>query len=55
MTSALLQPTWWEGDGPPTDEPRPLAKSVAASMSSVLAAIQAPTGRLRQWRNRRLT
>lgn len=55
VTSALLQPTWWEGDGPPTDEPRPLAKSVAASMSSVLAAIQAPTGRLRQWRNRRLT
>ncbi|QNI06139.1 patatin-like phospholipase family protein [Mycobacterium kubicae] len=55
VTSALLQPTWWEGDGPPADEPRPLAKSVAASMSSVLAAIQAPTGRLRQWRNRRLT
>ncbi|OBJ47073.1 patatin-like phospholipase family protein [Mycobacterium sp. 1423905.2] len=55
VTSALLQPTWWAGDGPPTTEPRPLAKSVASSMSSVMAAIQAPTGRLRQWRNRRLT
>jgi hypothetical protein len=55
VTSALLQPTWWEGGGPPVAEPKTRAKSVASPMSSVLAALQLPTGRLARWRNRRLT
>ncbi|MGV7831600.1 patatin-like phospholipase family protein [Mycobacterium kansasii] len=55
VTTALLQPTWWEGDGPPVAEPVARAKSVASSMSSVLAAIQLPTGRWARWRNRHLT
>ncbi|KZS56886.1 hypothetical protein A4G26_16535 [Mycobacterium kansasii] len=55
VTTALLQPTWWEGDGPPVAEPAAGAKSVASSMSSVLAAIQSPTGRWARWRNRHLT
>lgn len=55
VTTALLQPTWWEGDGPPVAEPAARAKSVASSMSSVLAAIQLPTGRWARWRNRHLT
>ncbi|CAM4460520.1 Patatin-like phospholipase [Mycobacterium basiliense] len=55
VTSALLQPTWWEGDGPPAAEPHLGAKSVASSMSSVMAAIHSPTGRVARWRNRHLT
>lgn len=55
VTSALLEPTWWEGDNPPVAGPAVRAKSVASSMSSVMAAIQAPTGRFRRWRNRHLT
>ncbi|VAZ91693.1 patatin-like phospholipase family protein [Mycobacterium pseudokansasii] len=55
VTTALLQPTWWEGDGPPVAEPTARAKSVASSMSSVMAAIQSPTGRWARWRNRHLT
>ncbi len=55
VTTALLQPTWWEGSCPPAGEPRARAKSVASSMSSVMGAIQMPTGRIRRWRNRRLT
>lgn len=55
VTTALLQPTWWEGEGPPVAEPAAGAKSVASSMSSVLAAIQSPTGRWARWRNRHLT
>ncbi|ETW22641.1 patatin-like phospholipase family protein [Mycobacterium gastri] len=55
VTTALLQPTWWEGGGPPVAEPAARAKSVASSMSSVLAAIQSPTGRWARWRNRHLT
>ncbi|ORB86103.1 hypothetical protein B1987_22665 [Mycobacterium kansasii] len=55
VTTALLQPTWWEGDGPPVAEPTARAKSVASSMSSVMAAMQLPTGRWARWRNRHLT
>ncbi|OBI72734.1 patatin-like phospholipase family protein [Mycobacterium asiaticum] len=57
VTSALLQPTWWEGDAPaaPSTEPQERAKSVASSMSSVMAAIQAPNSRFARWRGRRLT
>ncbi|KZS70129.1 hypothetical protein A4G27_21385 [Mycobacterium kansasii] len=55
VTTARLQPTWREGDGPPVAEPTARAKSVASSMSSVMAAIQSPTGRWARWRNRHLT
>jgi predicted acylesterase/phospholipase RssA len=60
VTTALLEPTWWEGSAPaspaaPGGESQPRAKSVASPMSAVMAAIQVPTGRLRRWRNRRLT
>ncbi|WP_062540116.1 patatin-like phospholipase family protein, partial [Mycobacterium celatum] len=52
VTSALLEPTWWEGDGPPAGGPAKRAKSVASPMSAVMAAIQAPTSRIARWRNR---
>jgi predicted acylesterase/phospholipase RssA len=58
LTSALLQPTWWVGDGPPTHQgarTEKRAKSMASPMSAVMDAIQLPTGRVRRWRNRRLT
>jgi hypothetical protein len=57
VTTALLQPTWWEGDAPPVPgaEPAPREKSVASPMSAVMAAIRLPTNRFERWRNRRLT
>ncbi len=55
VTSALLEPTWWEGDRPPVPAAKPAAKSVASPMSAVMAAIQVPTNRFARWRNRRLT
>jgi predicted acylesterase/phospholipase RssA len=55
VTSALLQPTWWEGDGPPAAKPKARAKSVASPMSAVMAALQVPTSRVARWRNRYLT
>ncbi len=56
VTSALLAPTWWEGDGPPVPagKPKARAKSVASPMSAVMAAIQVPTSRFARWRNRYL-
>jgi predicted acylesterase/phospholipase RssA len=55
VTSALLQPTWWKGDGPPVGGPATRAKSVASPMSAVMAAMQVPTNRFARWRNRHLT
>ncbi|WP_292981754.1 patatin-like phospholipase family protein [Mycobacterium sp.] len=55
LTTALLTPTWWEGDSPPVAKPKTLPKSVASPMSAVMAAIQAPTNRLSRWRDRYLT
>jgi predicted acylesterase/phospholipase RssA len=57
LTSALLQPTWWDGDGPPIPAGKPKAhlKSVASPMSAVMAAIHVPTNRFARWRNRYLT
>jgi hypothetical protein len=57
VVSALLQPTWWEGDSPavPGAEPAARTKSVAASMSAVMSALQLPTNRFARWRKRRLT
>jgi predicted acylesterase/phospholipase RssA len=50
VTTALLQPTWWEGDSPPAAKPKTLPKSVASPMSAVMAAIQVPTSRISRWR-----
>ena len=60
VTSALLEPTWWEGTAPPVPaasatQATAHAKSVASSMSSVMAAIQLPTNRFARWRDRHLT
>jgi hypothetical protein len=55
LTSALLEPTWWEGDGPAVPTTEPPAKSVASPMSAVMAAIQLPRTRLARWRSRHLT
>jgi predicted acylesterase/phospholipase RssA len=60
VTSALLEPTWWDGLAPPAPavpatEAKAHAKSVASSMSSVMAAIQLPTSRFARWRSRHLT
>lgn len=57
VTSALLQPIWWEGDRPavPGTEPAARPKSVAWPMSAVMAGIQLPRNRFTRWRNRRLT
>jgi hypothetical protein len=57
VTSALLQPTWWEGDSPavPGLDSRTVTKSVAASMNAVMDAVQLPRNRFARWRNRRLT
>ena len=57
VTTALLQPTWWEGDSPAVGDAEPAAwpKSVAWPMSAVMAAIQLPQNRFERWRSRRLT
>ena len=57
VTTALLQPTWWDGDRPvvPGAEHDTRPTSVASPMSAVMAAIQEPANRLVRWRNRRLT
>jgi hypothetical protein len=39
----------------PGAEPAPREKSVASSMSAVMAAIRLPTNRFERWRDRRLT
>jgi predicted acylesterase/phospholipase RssA len=56
VVTALLQPTWWEGDRsavPGVVPARPA--SVASPMSAVMAATHEPVNRLARWRNRRLT
>ena len=57
VTTALLRPTWWEGDSPAAGEAETAAepKSVAWPMSAVMAAIQLPQNRFERWRSRRLT
>jgi predicted acylesterase/phospholipase RssA len=53
VTTALLKPTWWVGDGPPAGrKPKKPPKSVASPMSAVMAAIQVPTSRFARWRDR---
>ena len=54
VVSALLAPTWWEGDRPPTPGEVPArAGSAVPSMSAVMAAIRSPKGRLARRRSRR--
>lgn len=56
VTTALLEPTWWQGDRPAVPGAEPGTRpSVASPMSAVMAAIQEPANRLARWRNRRLT
>lgn len=56
VTTALLEPTWWEGDRPAVPGAEPATRpSVASPMSAVMAAVQEPANRLARWRNRRLT
>jgi predicted acylesterase/phospholipase RssA len=54
VTTALLEPTWWEGDGPavPGADTAPAKDSVASPMSAVMAALTVPTSRFSKWRNR---
>lgn len=53
VTSALLEPIWWEGATPvaPAEEPAS-PTTVASPMSAVMAAIRLPTSRLAKLRNR---
>ncbi|MGJ3279943.1 patatin-like phospholipase family protein, partial [Mycobacterium tuberculosis] len=44
VTSALLEPTWWEGDRPPPHPPPERTKSAPSSMSALMAASQEHTG-----------
>ncbi len=57
LTSALLEPTWWEGDGPAVPGAGPAAgpASVAWPMSAVMGAIHGPRNRFQRWRDRHLT
>ena len=56
VTTALLEPTWWEGDRPAVPRAEPdFRPSVASPMSAVMAAIKEPANRLARWRNQRLT
>ncbi len=57
VVTALLEPIWWDGQGPPTARAREVApaKSVAWPMSAVLGAMQLPHNRFQRWRDRHLT
>lgn len=56
VVSALLQPTWWEGDTPSVAGGRRRPRtSVASPMSAVMSAIHLPRTRLQRWRNQHLT
>ena len=57
VVTALLEPIWWDGHGPPTARAREVApaKSVAWPMSAVLSAMQLPHNRFQRWRDRHLT
>ena len=55
ITSALLEPIWWEEAGP-VGRPGPaVAASVASPMSTVLSGVARPRNRLGRWRNRYIT
>jgi predicted acylesterase/phospholipase RssA len=55
MIQRLMEPVWWEGDGPPVVEraSAPSAKATARPMSSIIAAARSATGRIS--RRRRIT
>ena len=57
LTSALLEPTWWECDRAvgPGAGPAAGPASVAWPMSAVMGAIHGPRNRFQRWRDRHLT
>lgn len=54
VVSALLEPTWWEGDKPAVVEPEAAqpVQQKAAPMSTVMSALRRPRNRWDRWRNR---
>lgn len=54
ITSALLQPIWWE-EATPAGPPRRVKPSAAAPMSEVLSGVGRPRNRFERWRNRYIT
>lgn len=54
ITSALLQPIWWE-EATPAGTPRRATASPAAPMSEVLSGVARPRNRFGRWRNRYIT
>lgn len=55
ITSALLQPIWWEDAEPATRKGRGASHSAASPMSEVLSGVQRPRNRFERWRNRYIT
>ncbi len=55
ITSALLQPIWWEDAKPAAKSPRPKVASSASPMSAVLSGVHRPRNRFERWRNRHVT
>lgn len=56
VTSALMEPTWWEGDSPAAvREATAPARSVASPMSAVMSAITLRRNRFTRWRDRHVT
>ena len=54
ITSALLQPIWWE-EAVPAGTPGRVTASVASPMSEVLSGVARPRNRFGRWRNRYIT
>ena len=55
ITSALLQPIWWDEAATADPPPRVAAASVASPMSEVLSAVAPPRNKFERWRNRYIT
>ncbi|MGK2865861.1 MAG: patatin-like phospholipase family protein [Mycobacterium sp.] len=55
ITSALLEPIWWEDAEPAARTGRGAAHSAASPMSAVLSGVQMPRNRFERWRNRYIT
>lgn len=55
ITSALLQPIWWEDATRVASAAPAMAASSAAPMSQVLSGIAGPRNRFERWRNRHVT
>lgn len=55
ITSALLQPIWWEEATPVATSGRAATISAASPMSAVLSGAGRPRNRFERWRNRHFT